>query len=335
MASPTARAALLTAALLVSQGTAAAGIIINTSVRAGTAGSPGGPAVNSITNIPGPSSYAYVRALPNTIQNPVVFQTGSGLDLNDAFCAFCGQLGEARGGGDGTAGLIKTFAGSGLANKAGGIANATVEITDTLTFSSPNFSFDLSALLSQFTGGGPVLSPPNSAYSSNISFQTEFRLEDEEDGIIYQALIVARRNYSHTPSPVLTTSYEIFEDLFGNGDTVLSTPAIPLGLNFAFSNSVNLGIYAGRPLASVFRARATSTCEYLNYLQANPSAGCTAAVNNWGTAYLRLTGDYTSQNGYQYPGPSDANVVPEPSTFSLAAVCCFAAWLSLRRRSQR
>lgn len=59
---------------------------------------------------------------------------------------------------------------------------------------------------------------------------------------------------------------------------------------------------------------------------------CSAQANFFNTAYLGIEGEYISANGYSYPGAPPDSAIPEPQSWTLAALGLTALTL-IRRRS--
>jgi hypothetical protein len=173
---------------------------------------------------------------------------------------------------------LRAFTGSG-----GPAASAMSAFTDTLTITGP-LTFHVYVSSAEFLEG-------NGEAVTNF----DIGLETDSPDTPFERMLRFEKGRTST-GPYW--SYLNFANLQGDSGTLAPFP---------FVTTVTLAGWNG-PLRLRVELSTSADCF---------SEGCFASADAWHTAYLGITGNYVSANGYSYPG-FQASDVPEPGSAGLA-----------------
>lgn len=242
------------------------------------------------------------------------FNINSAAIYDDATCIFspCTWMVDRRATGSGLLGLARTSAAIGILGSPGGDASGQVILTDTITFSSASAGINLDTFYELLGAGLPI--HPTFGYTSAASLQVTLQLTDPNDDFVYEYAIEFFDTVTSGPVTLFQDRhYVTTEGSSAAGDQIDTFTSFPTNDGqYHHSAALDVSAYIGVPLSLRFTVTAAAQCEFA----ALPGIMCTSIADSWDTAYLGVNGQYTSANGYSYPGLAPSSV-PEPGTYSL------------------
>jgi len=307
---------------------ASAGVIANATAAAAPNGA--FPAITQSASASGSGDFAAVARVSG--QTFGVFNTNSGPTYDDATCIFspCFWMVDGRATASGLLGVARASAGIGMLGTPGGSASGDATITDTITPDQASLAINLDGLYEIFQAGHPPFGP-SPLYTASASMQFIFRLLDPDSVNVYLYALELTDTVESDGTTTFQDRHYVRTEEIGDTDAQIDTfTSFPTFFgSFHHSAELDLSAYIGVPLSLEFTVTAGAQCEFAPV----PGTTCTSIADTWDTSYVGLNGQFTSANGYSYPGLS-ASAAPEPATYSLLALafCLAMVW---RRRNAR
>jgi hypothetical protein len=257
------------------------------------------------------------------------FNTGFGSTYDDSTCIFlpCVWQVDGRATASGLLGVARASAGIGMNPFPGGGASGEATITDTITPDSASVAVTLDSLYQIFQAGRP--GNPSPLYTGAAGLQFIFRLSDPDSVNVYTYAL----EFSDTVESDGTTTFQdrhyVRTEQVGDTDAQIDTFTNFPFLDGSFHHSAELALsaYIGVPLSLEFTVTASAQCEFAPV----PGTMCTSIADTWDTSYLGLNGQFTSANGYSYPGLADTTA-PEPAGYSFIGLALVLGGVWRRRR---